>query len=193
MTSSPPVVSSVQAGVLGEIGGKFQQYGKVGPGPFGDGALRPGKWNLKMFTAEVAAAKYDRTWEILPDHRRLAVTQLLLIIGQSTKNRDKVAAVRALAALDTLNAHRERTAAEAIPRTDTLHHTLGMVEQVAQVRPQLLADPAYAKYLRAQSLAKEADRLKRITLETGTEEPAEQFPPEVELDGQDDQETEEPQ
>ena len=75
----------------------------------GDGEARAGRGNMAL----LARAVRER-WPITEDIRQAAVNQMLVVLlKKETDTRNKIAATKVLAAMDSINARREATEARA--------------------------------------------------------------------------------
>lgn len=113
------------------------------PGVLGDGALQPGKYNLALVRRAIR-----EDWPIPAETRKLLVDQLAKVIGESKKERNKIAASRVLVAADSVNVKRE---------SNDLREDQGMASDensptvhihVGEQRVVAINDPEYLEYCR---------------------------------------------
>lgn len=109
-------------------------------GVLGDGALRPGKYNMALVRRAIRNG-----YPIKKETRQKLIEQMETVMECGESDRDKIAAARVIVAADSVNVKRE-SAAMPQQHEHEHHHTGAVVH--ATVRGELMNDPTYLEYLR---------------------------------------------
>lgn len=118
-------------------------------GVLGDGALHPGKGNLRL----LARAIRER-WPISEDVRARVVNQMSKVVDGSPEERNVIAAARVLVQADACNL---REQALDQPQTVLHHHSGAVGVGIVELRQEVLHDPNYLEFLRHRAAAENGD------------------------------------
>lgn len=111
-------------------------------GVLGDGALRPGKYNMAL-----ARRAIREDWPMSAEMRTLLINQMALVVGRSPDERNKIGAARVMVAADSVNVRREE-----MDQRDEHKAQPDLVD--INVRSQILEDPDfYGNYDQLAALA----------------------------------------
>lgn len=123
-------------------------------GVLGDGALRPGKYNLRLVRQAISGG-----WNVKPDVKERIVKQLARVVDESDDDGNIIAASRTLIMADAADLKKELAAESAEMSNGSTTNNFNGPVQVNVVAPvqEAMKQPEYLEYLETRALAEDSD------------------------------------